>query len=106
MVPEILLLVEQIRPTTTQIDDFRTTIPILLQARALKTVERVAYSLSTADNALVLVVAEAALVADACDRRRADVGVADRALAVAFVAKPADGDARRFAAHDQVGVMA
>ena len=41
MIPEILLLVEQIRPTTTQIYNLRTSIPVLLQARTLEAVEGV-----------------------------------------------------------------
>lgn len=41
MIPKILLLVEQIRPRTAQVDNLRTPIPILLQSRALEAVERV-----------------------------------------------------------------
>lgn len=69
-------------------------------------VEGVADPLAAADDALVLVVAEAALVADAHERRGPYVRVADGALAVALVAEPPDGDARLLAAHDEVGVVA
>ena len=62
--------------------------------------------LATAHDTLVLVVAEGALVADASESGGPHVGVADGALAVAFVAEPADADAGRFAAHDEVGVVA
>ena len=41
VIPEILLLVEQIRPRTTQVDDLRTPVPILLQARTLEAIEGV-----------------------------------------------------------------
>ena len=41
MIPEILLLVKQICPRAPQIDNLRTTIPILFQSRTLKAVERV-----------------------------------------------------------------
>lgn len=99
LIPEILLLVEQIRSRTSQVDDFRTPIPILFESGALKTVERIAYALSATDDTFVLVVAKRALVADTDERGGADVGVADGTLAVAFVAEAADGDARRFAAH-------
>ena len=102
MVSEILLLIEQIRPTTPQIDNLRTPIPILLEPCALEAVEGVADALAAAHDALVLVVAEAALVADARQRRGAHVRVAHGALAVALVAQPADGDAGLLAAHDEI----
>jgi hypothetical protein len=41
LISEILLLVEQIGPRTTQIDDFGTAISIFLQARTFKAVESV-----------------------------------------------------------------
>ncbi|WEW61170.1 Twinfilin-1 [Emydomyces testavorans] len=74
--------------------------------RALKAVERVADPLASADNAFVLVVSKGAFVADTNEGGGADVGVADGAFAVAFVAEPADGDAGLFAAHDEIGVVA
>jgi len=106
MIPEILLLIKQIRPRTSQIYNLRTPIPVFLEPRALEAVEGVAYPLAAAHDTLVLVVAEAALVADAYDCSRAHVGVADRAFAIALVAESADGDAGSLTAHDQVGVMA
>jgi len=106
MISKILLLIEQIRPRTAQIDNLRTPVPILLQPSALEAVKGVGDALAAADDALVLVVAEAALVADANKRCGAHVGVADGALAVAFVAEAADCYAWLFAAHDEVGVVA
>ena len=106
MISKILFLVEEIRPTTTQIDNLGTPISVLLQTCALKAVEGVGDALATADNALVLVVAEGAFVADAGERRRSHVRVADRALAVTFVAEAADGYARLLAAHYEIGMMA
>jgi hypothetical protein len=106
MIPKILLLVEQIRPTTTQIYNLRTPVPVLLQPRALEAVERIADALAAAHNALVLVVAEGAFVADARERGGAHVRVADGAFAVAFVAESADGDSGLLAAHYEVGMMA
>ena len=100
MIPKTLLLVEQIRPRTTQIDNLWTSVPVLLEARTLEAVEGVGDALAAADDALVLVVAEGAFVADAGERGRADVRVAYGALAVALVAEAADGDARLLAAHD------
>jgi len=106
LVPEALLLVKQIRPATTQIYDLRTAFAVPFQARALEAVEGVGDALAAADDALVDVVAEGALVADAYERRGPHVRVADGALAVALVAEAADGDAGLLAAHDEVGMMA
>lgn len=39
MIPKILLLIKQIGPTTPQINNLRTPIPIFLQPRAFVTVE-------------------------------------------------------------------
>ena len=100
MIPKILLLVKQIRPTTTQIYNLRAPIAVLLQARALEAVEGVADALAAAHDAFVLVVAETAFVADADKGRGPYVAVAYGAFAVAFVAEAADGYAGGFAAHD------
>jgi len=106
VIPEILLLIKQIRPRTAQINNLRTAIPILLQPRTLKAIKRIRDTLTTANHAFILIVPEAALVADADEGRGADVGVADGAFAVAFVAEAADGDAGLLAAHDEIGMMA
>jgi hypothetical protein len=60
--------------------------------------------LATADEAFVLVVAKGAFVADADEGCGADVTVAYRTLAVAFIAETTDGNACRLAAHDQITV--
>lgn len=104
MISKILLLVEQVRPTTTQIYNLGAPIPILFQARALEAVEGVGNALAAAYDALVLVVAKGAFVADARERRGAHVRVADGALAVAFVAQAPDGDAGLLAAHYEIAV--
>jgi hypothetical protein len=46
MVPKILLLVEQIRPTTTQIYNLRTPISVLLEAGTLEAVKGVRNTLN------------------------------------------------------------
>ena len=99
-------LKEQISPRTPQIDNLRTPIPILLQARTLEAVEGVADPFAAAHDAFVLVVAEGALVADAHEGGGTHVGVADGTFAVAFVAEAADGDAGLLAAHYEIGVVA
>ena len=93
-----------IRPRTTQINNLGTPIPVLLQPGTLEAVESVGDALAAAHDALVLVVAEAALVADAHQRGRPHVRVAHGALAVALVAEPPDRDAGLLAAHHEVAV--
>ena len=56
--------------------------------------------LSAADDALVLVIPKAALVADAHQRRGPHVRIADRTLSVALVAEAAEGDAGLLPAHN------
>ena len=46
MIPEVLLLVEQIRSRTTQVYNLRTPIPIFFQPRTFETVEGVRDALS------------------------------------------------------------
>ena len=106
MIPKILLLVEQIRSRTAQIDNLRTPIPILFQPRTFETVKGVrdalsplplasirppkegreeAY-LSATDNTFILVVAKGAFVTDTDECCRAHVAIADGAFAVTFIA--------------------
>lgn len=86
MIPKTLFLIKQIRPRAPQIDNLRTPVAILLQPCTLEAVKRVGNALAAADDALVLVVAEGALVAYAHEGGRAHVRVAHRTLAVALVA--------------------
>lgn len=65
LIPETFLLVEQIRPRTSQIDNLGTPVAVLLQARALEAIKGITDPLATADNTFVLVIAEGALVTDA-----------------------------------------
>jgi hypothetical protein len=106
MPPKILLLIKQIGTAAAEVDDLGTAVAVALEPRALEAVEGVADALAATHDALVLVVAERALVADARQRRRPHVRVAHGALAVALVAQAADVDAGKLAAHDQVGVVA
>ena len=106
MNPEILFLIKQVRPRASQIDDLRTPVPVLFQPCTFKAVKRIADPFATAHDTLVLIIAEGALVADAREGGGSHVGVADGTFAVTFVAQAADFDARHFAAHDQVRVVA
>lgn len=122
-ISEVLLLVEQVGPRATQVDDLRAAVPVFLEAGAFEAVEGVGDSLeakhisyyprhlvvsgaeaylATAYDTLVLIVPKGALIADARKSRRADVAVADGALAITLVAETADGDASLFAAHDEI----
>ncbi|KAI1340496.1 hypothetical protein F5Y15DRAFT_406780 [Xylariaceae sp. FL0016] len=69
---------------TTQINDLGAAVAVFLEAGALKAIEGVRDALAATDDALVLVVAEGAFIADADEGSWAYVGVANRALAVAL----------------------
>lgn len=106
LIPEILLLVEQIRPTRTQIYNLRTPIPIFLQPRAFEAVECVTDPFAAAHDALVGEIAKRAFIADADQSCGPYVRIANRTFAVTFVAESAQVDACCFAAHDEIGMMA
>lgn len=58
--------------------------------------------LAPTDNALILIIAKATFVADADKSCGSNVGITDRAFAIAFVTETADSYARLLAAHNQV----
>jgi hypothetical protein len=60
--------------------------------------------LSTTDYTLVLIVSEAAFVADTDEGGGPHVGIADRTFAVAFVAQTADGNAGLLPTHNEIAV--
>ena len=79
MIPEVLFLVEQVRPRAAKVDDFRASVPVLLKSRAFEAVEGIRDSLSSADHALVLIISEGAFVADT-HKRRGPGNVSNRRL--------------------------
>ncbi|GAB1210409.1 hypothetical protein APSETT445_009201 [Aspergillus pseudonomiae] len=81
-------------------------LKISKKSRTFKAVESITDSFATADDALVLVVTERALIADPNESRGAHVGIAHGAFAVTLVAQSADGDTRLLAAHNEIGVVA
>lgn len=99
MIPEVLLLVKQIRSRTSQINNLRTPISVLLEARAFKAVESVGNAFSTAHHTFVLIVAKGAFVTYTDKGSWANIAIAYRAFAVAFVAEAANSYARLLAAH-------
>ncbi|KAJ3532905.1 hypothetical protein NM208_g8222 [Fusarium decemcellulare] len=80
----------------------KATAGMGVKASALEAIEGIRNALTAAHDTLVLVVAEATLVADSDKRRRSYVGIAYGAFAVALVAEAADGDASLLAAHDKI----
>ncbi|KAF5655878.1 peroxin 26 [Fusarium sp. NRRL 25303] len=77
---------------TAKVYNLRTSVAILFKASTFKTVERVRDALTTAHNAFILVVAEATFVTNAHERRGANVGVANWALAITLVTETTDGN--------------
>lgn len=106
MISEVLLLIKQICSTRSEIYDLWTSISILLQPRTFKTVECVRYAFSAAYYTLVLVISKAAFVTDPYEGCRSDVGIADRAFTIAFVAQTSDSNTCLLAAHNEIGMMA
>lgn len=86
MIPEVLLLVEQICSATAQIDNLRTAISVFLQSRAREAVEGITDAFATADDTFVLVIAKSTFVAYTDCGGGPDVGIAYWTLAIAFVA--------------------
>jgi hypothetical protein len=102
LIPEILLLVEQIRPRAAKIYDLWTAISILFQPCAFKAVKGVGDSFATANDTFVLVIAKGAFVANAHQRGRSYIAVAYGTLSIALVAEPTDGNASLFATHNKI----
>ena len=105
MISEILLLVKQVCSRAAEIDDFRASVPVLLQSRTFETVEGIRNALTAAHHAFVLVVAKRAFVANPHQSSRADIAIADGTFAIAFVAKTPDGYSWLFSAHDEIAVL-
>jgi hypothetical protein len=103
--PVLLALVEEVGLGATEVDDLGAPVPVLLLLRALLAVVGVRDAHAAADDAPPLERPVVALVADADQRARPHVRVADDALAVALLAQPPDGDAGLLPAHDQVRVV-
>ena len=116
--PLLLFHVEQIRPRTSQVYNFRAAISILFQTCTFEAVKSVRDTLSivsdhreckrtvtyltATNNTLVLVISERALVADAHECCRAHIGIADWTLSIALIAESTDGNASLLAAHNEI----
>ena len=130
--PIFLPLVEQVRLRAPQVNNLRTSVPILPELETLLAVVRVGYTHASADDAPSLERTVIALVADVHYRRRVDERVADGTLAwressgkshlfvdrkqarcesnfialtIALFTESADGNTRLLSAHHQVRMM-
>lgn len=61
--------------------------------------------LAAAHYTLILVISEAAFVANSHQGCGPDVGVANGTFAIAFIAEPADGNTRLLPAHNEIAVL-
>lgn len=86
LIPKILFLVKQIRPTRTQIYNLRTPVSIFFQSGTFEAVEGITDSLATTHDTFIRKVAERALIAYSHEGGRSNVGIADWTFAVAFIA--------------------
>lgn len=91
----LLPLIEQVGLAAAQIHDLRTAVSVLLEQSALLAVVGVRNAGATADHTPALVGAVVALVADANQRTRPHVRVADHALAIALLAETSYGPGKR-----------
>jgi len=92
MIPEILFLVKQVGSRGSQVYDLWASISVLLQSGTFEAVECVRDPLSSAYYTLVLVISKTTFIADAYEGCGSDVGIANRAFAVALVAETSDGN--------------
>lgn len=117
MISEILFLVEKIRSGRSKVDNFGTAVTVFLQPSAFEAVESVRYTLdfyvsdlfqqshdprtdlSATDDALILIVAERAFIADTNECGWSDIAIAHWTFSIAFVAKSPYCYARLLAAH-------
>lgn len=96
----LLSLVEEIRFSTTQIDNLGAPVSILLQLSALLAVVGIRDPDPTTDNASSLERSVVALITYPHKRARAHVGITYHAFAIIFLAQPSDGDSWLLTAHD------
>jgi len=106
VISKVLLLVEEIRPRTSQVDNFGATIAVLFQSCAFKAIKRIRNTLPTTYNTLVLIVPKRALIAYADQSSGSNVAVANGALAITFVAQTANSNAGLLTAHHKIRMMA
>ena len=86
VISEILLLVEEVRPRRSEVDNLGASIAIFFEPRTLKAVEGVADSFAAANDTLVLIIPERALVTDPNKGGGSDIAIADRTFAITLVA--------------------
>ena len=101
------LRVEEVLLGTSHVDDFRAAVPVLAQSYTLDTVVRIGDTWLARDDAPSLAASVVALVAHAREHAGPHEAVASEshALSVVSRADACDGDAAKFAALLQVGVV-
>ena len=100
MIPEALLLVEEICSGASKVDDLRAPVSVLLQSGTFEAVKGVADPFATANDTFILIVSKGTFVAYSNKCCWTYIAVANRAFTVAFVAETPDGYPRLFSAHD------
>jgi hypothetical protein len=97
--------VEQICFRATKVHDFGAAVAIFFLDGALLTIVGIRNTLASANDTAALITSIVALVANTNERAWAHIAVANDAFAVAFYTQPSDCNARKFSAHDQIGMM-
>jgi len=97
--------VEEIRFGAPKIDNFWTSVSVLLLYRAFLAVVSIGNAGSAVNHAPSLIRAVVTLVANSHERAWTHVRVANDAFSIALFAESADGDPWLFAAEDQIRMM-
>jgi len=100
-----LPFIEQVRLRATQIDYFRTTVSIFFRYSALLAIVGIGDSLASTNHASTLVGPVIALITHSDESAWSDIGIAYDTFAIAFLAEPANGNARLLSAHNEVWMM-
>lgn len=101
----LLTFIEQISFGTSQVDNFRATIPIFFLLCTLLTVVGIRYSNSTTYHAATLKWSVVAFVANPDKRTRTHVWVTDHTLAITFLTESSNGNPGLLPAHNKIRMM-
>lgn len=100
-----LALIKHVRFARAKIDNFGTSIAILLQNGTLLTIVRITHAGSTAGDTPSLIGSIIAFIANAHQRGRANVGITNHTFAVTLLAQPSNGNASLLATENQIRMM-
>ena len=96
----LLSFVPQIGLSRSKIDNFRAAISVLFHLGTFFAVKRVRNSFVATNDTSTLETSEIALVTDGNKSAGSDVGIADDALAIVFLAESPNSHSRLFSAED------